>query len=85
MDDGVDAAECGARRGNKFGGRPGIRQVACAPRDLGAGMLTLIGNRFQSLDARRVGALPMQHQARILPCQPARDRGSDPDPAAGDD
>ena len=85
MDDRIDVAELLARRGNEPRCRPGIGQIAAAPRDLGAGALALRGDRFQPLDPCGVGALPMQHQAGIGARQPARDRRPDPDPAAGDD
>jgi hypothetical protein len=85
MDDRIDAPERSARGANKFGGRPGICQVASAPRDLGAGTLTIHGDCFQSLEPCRVGPLSMQHQALTPGCQPARDRGSDAGPASGDD
>jgi hypothetical protein len=84
MDDRIDASERGTRRGNKLGCRPGICQVSRAPRYIGAGTLTVRGDRFQSREPRRVGPLSMQHQALIPPCQPARDRSSDPGPASGD-
>jgi hypothetical protein len=48
-------------------------------------MLALRRNRFQSLEPRGIGPLSMQHQALIFRRQPARDRGSDPGSAAGDD
>src|SRR5712675_700199 len=65
--------------------RSGIGQVAGGPRDPGAGALTVRGHCFQSLGPCRVGPLSMQHQALVPGRQPARDRGSDPDSASGDD
>src|SRR5437879_5864834 len=85
MDDHVDAPERRARSANKLGCRAGICQVASAPRDVGAGPLTVHDDRFQSLEPCCVGSLPMQHQALIPGCQPARDRSSDPGPATGDE
>jgi hypothetical protein len=85
LDDRVDASERGAGRANQLGCRSGICQVTAAPRDPGAGTLTVRGHCFQALEPCRVGPLPMQHQALVPGRQPARDRGSDPDPASGDD
>jgi hypothetical protein len=85
MNERVDAPECGSRRGNKLGCGPGIRQVASPPRDFSAGLLTVHGDRFQSLKPCLVLPLSMQHQAIIGSSQPARDRGSDPRAASGDD
>jgi len=85
MNDGVDRAERSARCANKFGCRPGAGKVAGTPLDTGAGTLTLRAHRFQSLKSRSVRALPVQHQALIPGCQPARDRGADPGSTPGDD
>jgi len=85
VDDRIDASERVARRANQLGCRSGIGQVAGGPRDPGAGALTVRGHCFQSLGPCRVGPLSMQHQALVPGRQPARDRGSDPDPASGDD
>jgi hypothetical protein len=80
MDDRIDAPERGARRANKLGCRPGICQVASAPRHIGAGTLTVHGDHIQSLEPCNVGPLSMQHQALVPGCQPARDRSPDPGP-----
>ncbi|MDB5640381.1 MAG: hypothetical protein JWP51_5289, partial [Bradyrhizobium sp.] len=64
---------------------PGICQVASGPSDLGAGTLTVHGDRLQSRQPCRVGPLSMQHQTLVPGCQPTGDRSSDPGPASGDD
>jgi hypothetical protein len=85
MHDRINWSERRARRADKFGRGPCVRQVARAPGDIGAGALTFHGDRLQSLEPGRVGPLSMQHQALIPPRQSARDRSSDPRSGSGDD
>jgi hypothetical protein len=85
MHNRIDTPEGVARRANKLSRRSGRCEVAGVARDPGAGTLALRDDRVQSLEPRRIGPLSMQHQALIPPRQPARDRGSDPGSAAGDD
>jgi hypothetical protein len=65
MHDSVDRAERSARGANKFGRRPGLREISCGPFDLSAGTPALHAHRLQPLEPRPIGPLPMQHQAVI--------------------
>ena len=85
MHDRVDRPERGTRGGHEFGGGAFPGEVTGPPLDLGAGPLAFGGHRFQSLEAGRVSALSMQHQALTICRQSPRDRGADPGSSSGDD
>jgi len=85
MHNRIYRAEGGARGTDELGSRAGASEIAGAKRDLGAGALAFRRDRLQPLQPRRVGPLPVQHQALILTRKPPRDGGADAGSASGDD